>query len=105
MEARRQEEEDDDDAIMAIIALALLGKKNHIQSLRTYLTRQDLLGDPQGNSPWNHMRSVGNDRAFITVMGIDVAAFQALLEHFDKAWTSAPIPRDNVNPFGDARPF
>jgi hypothetical protein len=38
-------------------------------------------------------------------MGIDVATFQAFLEHFDEAWTSAPIPRDDVNPVGDARPF
>jgi hypothetical protein len=78
-----QEEEDAEDAFMAIIALALLGKPNHILSLRMYLTHPDLLGNPRTNSPWNHMRLVWNDHAFITVMGIDVATFEAILKHFD----------------------
>jgi hypothetical protein len=48
---------------------------------------------------------VWNDHAFITVMGIDVATFEAILKHFDKAWSSATIPLYNVNPHGDPRPY
>jgi hypothetical protein len=46
IKARRQQQEDDDDAVMAVMALALLGERVHIQTLRTYLTRGDLMGNP-----------------------------------------------------------
>ncbi|PLW56814.1 hypothetical protein PCANC_01744 [Puccinia coronata f. sp. avenae] len=86
------------------MALALLGKRVHIQTLRTYLTCKDLMGNPQTNSAWSHMRLARNDRTFITVMGLDVATFEAILEHFDKAWTSSTIPQANVNTHGAPKP-
>jgi hypothetical protein len=44
------------------------------------------------------MRAVGNDRAFVTVMGIDVQTFEAILVPFDHAWNQTPIPRGGMNP-------
>jgi hypothetical protein len=89
---------------MAIMTLALLGKRVHIQTLQTYWTFKDLMGNPQTNSAWSHMRLARNNRAFITVMGLDVATFEAILEHFDKAWTSSTIPQADVNTHGAPKP-
>jgi hypothetical protein len=104
IKARHQQQEDDDNAAIAIMALALLGKRVHIQTLKTYLTCKDLMGNLQTNSAWSHMGLARNDRAFITVMGLDVATFEAILEHFDKAWTSSTIPRADVNTHGAPKP-
>jgi hypothetical protein len=46
------------------------------------------------------MQSVGNDRAFTTVMGIDVATFESLPVPFNLAWSGTKIPRANVNSNG-----
>jgi hypothetical protein len=50
------------------------------------------------------MRSARNDRTLITVMGLDMATFEAILEHFDKAWTSSTIPQADVNTHGAPKP-
>ena len=40
----------------------------------------------------------GNDHAFITTMGIDVATFSHLLDQgFAETWDSTPIPRNDVS--------
>ena len=88
IKSRRQQQEDDNGAAMAIMALALLGKRVHIQTLQTYLTCEDLMGNPRANSSWSHMRLARNNCAFITVMRLDMATFEAILEHFDQEWTS-----------------
>ena len=98
------QQDDDDDACLAIIAFALLGRSSQLRTLRTYLTRADLSGHPRIDSPWTHMRSVGNDRAFITVMGLDVQTFESILLPFSTAWESATIPRADVNPNGEPQP-
>ena len=45
----------------------------------TYLTHSDLNPSPHIGTPWQHMHARGNDHAFITTMGIDVATFEYLL--------------------------
>jgi hypothetical protein len=70
------QEEEDKDNLIVIVALAVLGKPIPIQSLQTYLTCQDLAGHPCTSSAWTHLQSIGNDCAFVTVMGIDVATFE-----------------------------
>jgi hypothetical protein len=94
------QEEEDKDNLIVIVALAVLGKPIPIRSLRTYLTRQDLAGHPRTSSAWTHLQSIGNDRAFVTVMGIDVATFESLLVPFDLAWSGTTIPRADVNANG-----
>ena len=46
---------------------------------RTYLTHPDLNPSPCIGTPWQHMHARGNDCAFITMMGIDVATFEYIL--------------------------
>ncbi|KAI7965579.1 hypothetical protein MJO29_001327 [Puccinia striiformis f. sp. tritici] len=97
---RRQEE---DEQALAIIAIGLGGGPNHIRTLRTYLTRSDLAGHPRVSSAWAHMRGVGNNRAFVTTMGVDVRTFEALLTHFSQAWDNTTISRSDVNSHGAPR--
>jgi hypothetical protein len=42
--------------------LAVLGEPVPIWSLQTYLTQQDLPGNPCTSSAWTHMRAVGSNR-------------------------------------------
>ena len=99
-----RQDEEDEEILISIVALAVLGTPVPFRSLRTYLTRPDLPGNPRTNSAWTHMRSVGNDWAFVTVMGIDVRTFEAILVPFDLAWNGTPIPRGDVNPSGAPQP-
>lgn len=65
---------------------------------RHYIVRKDLLPNPRYNTPWQHMYSTQNDRAFITTMGVDCNTFQALLQNgFAHLWDSTPIPRNDVH--------
>ncbi|KAI7948640.1 hypothetical protein MJO29_010305 [Puccinia striiformis f. sp. tritici] len=99
---RRRRPEEDEQAL-AIIAISLGGGPTHIRTLRTYLTRSDLAGHPRFSSAWAHMRGVGNDRAFVTTMGVDVRTFEALLTHFSQAWDNTTITRSDVNSHGAPR--
>jgi hypothetical protein len=99
------QDKEDEEVLLAIFALAVLGKPVAIRSLRTYLTRPDLPGNPRTNSAWTHMQAVGNHRAFVTVMGIDVRNFEEILVPFDLAWNGTPIPRGDVNPNGAPQPY
>jgi hypothetical protein len=99
-----RQDEEDEDILLAIVALAILGEPVPIRSLRTYLTRQDLPGNPCTSSAWTHMRAVGSNRAFITVMGLDVQTFESILVPFDLAWNGTAIPRRDVNPNGAPQP-
>ncbi|PLW42722.1 hypothetical protein PCANC_07918 [Puccinia coronata f. sp. avenae] len=100
-----RQDKEDKEVLLAIVSLAVLGKPVAIRSLRTYLTRPDLPGNPRTNSAWTHMRAVGNDRAFVTVMGIDVQTFEEILVPFDLAWNGTPIPRGDVIPNGAPQPY
>ncbi|KAA1126785.1 hypothetical protein PGTUg99_020147 [Puccinia graminis f. sp. tritici] len=93
-------EEEEEDALAAFVGSAILGRPTPIRTLRTYLTRDDLAGHPRSSSAWAHLRAVGNDRAYVTTMGVDVQTFEALLEHFNAAWDLEAIYRADVNPNG-----
>src|ERR1700761_4506574 len=68
---------------------------------RIYLTRPDLNPSLRIGTPWQHMHARGNDRAYITTMGVDVATFEHLLNQgFAEMWDSKPIPRNDVSPSG-----
>ncbi|KAJ7711820.1 hypothetical protein B0H16DRAFT_1744823 [Mycena metata] len=71
---------------------------------RLYLCRPQLLRNPCFDTPWQALHASGNDRAFITTMGFDVATFSAIIEAgFGAAWAATPIPRDDVAPAGKPR--
>ncbi|KAA1095259.1 hypothetical protein PGT21_013668 [Puccinia graminis f. sp. tritici] len=95
-----RQEEDEEDSLAAFVGSAILGRPTPIQTLQTYLTRDDLAVHPQSSSAWAHLRMVGNDRAYITTMGVDVRTFEAMLQLFNAAWDSEAICRADVNPNG-----
>jgi hypothetical protein len=84
--------------------LAVWGEPVPIQSLWTYLTQQDLPGNPCTSSALTHMHAIGSNRAFITVMGLDVQTFESILVPFNLAWSGTAIPRRDVNPNGAPQP-
>ena len=47
--------------LLAIVALAVLGKPVDIQSFQTYLTQPDLPSNPCTNSSWTHMCAFGKN--------------------------------------------
>jgi hypothetical protein len=51
------------------------------------------------------MHAVGNNQAFITVMGFDVQTFESILVPFNLALDGTTIPRGNVNRNGAPQPF
>ena len=64
---------------------------------RTYLTRPELQPRPREESAWQRLYHSQNDRAFITTMGFNVAAFdRILMAGFEESWNSMAIPRDDV---------
>jgi hypothetical protein len=70
---------------------------------RAYLTRPDL-PLPRSDTSWQHMLTAGNDRAFITTMGFDVASFQYILDaRFQECWNTTAIERRDVNVNGVPR--
>ncbi|KAA1119476.1 hypothetical protein PGT21_026906 [Puccinia graminis f. sp. tritici] len=95
-------QQEDEQAMMAIVALAVLGRPGQRQ-IQTYLTRADLAFNPRLESAWVNMRAAENDRAFITTMGLDVRTFKNLLSHFASVWDEETIPRADVNPNGEPR--
>ena len=96
--------EEDEDSLAAILGLALLGAPFPFRSIRTYHTCKDLAGHPRISSPWLHLQYVGNNRAFITTMGIDVRTFEMLLIPFSNIWDTSTIDRADVNPHGAPQP-
>ena len=91
MQHTSQHQQEDNKAIGIIAALAILGKPMPIQSLQTYLTWADLSGHPQASSAWTHMRDIGNNWAFITVMGIDIRTCEEILVPFTSVWELTTI--------------
>jgi len=63
----------------------------------TYLTRPELLLNPQEESAWQRLYQSQSDRAFITTMGFNIAAFTTILEAgFEEQWNTTPIPCHDV---------
>jgi hypothetical protein len=71
---------------------------------RTYLTRPDLNPNPRFGTPWQHLHSRRDNRAYITTMGVDVITFEHLLASgFALTWDTNPIPRGDVESTGVPR--
>ncbi|KAH8099883.1 hypothetical protein BXZ70DRAFT_872038, partial [Cristinia sonorae] len=71
---------------------------------RLYLRRAELLPNPRAETPWQVLRGIRSDRAYITTMGVDVATFDYLLESgFANAWSHQTIPLTDANPHGQPR--
>lgn len=86
------------ESLAAILGLALLGAPFSFQFIKTYLTHQDLAGHPQFSSSWLHLKSIGNDQAFLTTMGIDdVTTFEMLLIPFGNIWDIQTIDQAHLN--------
>ncbi|KAK9250755.1 hypothetical protein V1507DRAFT_445418 [Lipomyces tetrasporus] len=84
---RRREEEDD--------------AVKH-QTVDFYLTRPVLL--PPKKSPWRILRDSGDEKAFILTTGLSPTAFDYVLDcGFRDAWDTAPIARDDVYAYSEAR--
>ena len=106
-EEDQQEEEDIDDfyAILDGLAYAHILRSDDRNPRRVYLLRNDLHPDPREDSPWQRLYAAGNDRAFITTMGVDVPTFEYILNSgFGERWESTPIPRPDVHPRAQPRP-
>ncbi|KAG2336009.1 hypothetical protein BDR05DRAFT_978872 [Suillus weaverae] len=91
----------------AIIAGSEVSRQERIDTWRPhrlYLCRPQLLPNPRINTPWQVLYDSQNDRAFITMMGVDVSTFSSLLTTgFAQAWHETPIPRDDVSTHGNPR--
>jgi hypothetical protein len=114
LEDEEDEEEDDEAAAaagwIASICAGILTTRDAQNERRLehrlYLRRGELLPDPRIATPWQRLWESQQDRAFITTMGFNVATFRLLLEgpgRFGERWENTPIPRNDVNPGGQAR--
>lgn len=106
-----EEEEDEDDevqhwqkrkrVVVVMLAEILRRREERIRQRnthRTYLTRSDLNPSPHFGTPWQHMHARGNNRAFITTMGIDIVTFEYILDQgFAETWNTTPIPRSDIS--------
>ena len=95
------EEEDFLDQAHFLAAVLIVGSnEDHAWSVqdrrprRQYLGRMNLLPNPRVGTPWVHLYQNHEDRAFITTMGVDTSAFNAILKAgFGRLWNTRPIPR------------
>ena len=101
------EEAEDEDTRLQVVAVGLLVyagaeesrrlRAERRQAHRTYLTRPELQPNPREESAWQRLYRSENDRAFITTMGLNVAAFDRILTAgFEESWNTMPIPRNDV---------
>lgn len=66
---------------------------------RHYLRRTNLLPNPRIGTPWVYLYESGDDCAFLTTMGVNVATFRTLIESgFADLWYTLPIGRSDVHP-------
>ena len=78
-------------------AWAVKNRRPHRQCLR----RMALLPNPRAGTPWTHLYTNYEDRAFVTTMGIDTSAFRAILgAGFGHLWYSLPIHRQDTHRMG-----
>jgi hypothetical protein len=106
-----QQGDEFEDELLACVGLVYYGleEARHYSILRRssqslFLTRSDLLPDPRADTPWQALYHSQNDRAFITTMGFDVAAFHNILHHgFARLWNETPIPRCDILPTSTPR--
>lgn len=71
---------------------------------RQYLARPNLLPNPRVDTPWRRLYRNGEDRAFITTMGVDTTTFRMILEAgFGLMWYTLPITRPDTHTTGRPR--
>ncbi|KAG7092852.1 hypothetical protein E1B28_009167 [Marasmius oreades] len=78
----------------------------HRNPTRLYLTRPQLMPNPQVESAWMHLWHGQEGCAFITTMGVDVATFDYILKgpgRFQETWDNTPIPHADVSSRGAPR--
>jgi hypothetical protein len=63
----------------------------------------NLLPNPCANMPFQAVHNAGNDRAYITTMGVDVPTFEYLLAKFAHKWNTSTIPCKDVQQLGMPR--
>jgi hypothetical protein len=62
------------------------------RSRRGYLNRPQLLPNPLGDTPWTVLYHSRSDSAYLATMGLNVAAFEAILDAgFSHLWYSTPL--------------
>lgn len=102
-------EEDEEVATCALLVQMAMEDAQHRHSEtrnphRLYLTRADLLPNPRINTPWQHLYTRQNDRAFITTMGVNFHTFSQILNGgFALQWNTTPIPRVDSTATGAPR--
>ncbi|RPA83739.1 hypothetical protein BJ508DRAFT_317665 [Ascobolus immersus RN42] len=67
--------------------------------LRFYLTQAELPPSSHFGTAWIYLFAQGNDKAFITTMGLDAPTFHYLLPYFSKLWNSSSITRGEVRAY------
>jgi hypothetical protein len=66
---------------------------------RHYLRRINLLPNPRVGTPWTYLYESGDDRAYLTTMGVNVATFWMIMgSGFANLWYTLPIGRSDVHP-------
>lgn len=84
----------------AIIAGSEVLWQDHIDtrySNHLYLYQPQLLLNSRINTLWQVLYNSHNDRAFITIMGVDMSTFSSLLTvGFVQDWYKTPTPYDDV---------
>ena len=98
--ATNDDSEDEDEIIALILAATIIHASNsdHHQSIQQrraqhgYLNRPQLLPNPLGDTPWTVLHQSRSDSAYLSTMGLNVAAFQAVLDAgFSHQWYSTPL--------------
>ena len=79
---------EDDDELLLILAATIVhaSNDNHHRSIqqhhirRGYLSRPQLLPNPLSDTPWTVLYRSCSNSAYLATMGLDVTAFQAILD-------------------------
>jgi len=110
--AGNDDTEEDNELLILILAATVIHASNsdHRQSIqlrrtrRGYLNRSELLPNPLGDTPWTVLYRSHSDPAYLAAMGVDVAAFQAILDAgFSHRWYSTPLRRSDAAPARNPR--
>lgn len=107
-----QEEDKEEELLPLILAATIIHASNddHRSSIqqrharRGYLNRPQLLPNPLGDTPWTVLYRSRSNSAYLAAMGLDVAAFEAILDAgFSYQWYSTPLRRSDVAPVANSR--
>lgn len=103
---------EDDDKLLLILAATIVHASNddHHRSIQQhrvrcgYLSRPQLLPNPLSDTPWTVLYRSCSDSAYLATMGLDVTAFQAILDaQFSLRWYLTPLHRSDATPATNPR--